>query len=138
MSTSSRRPDRWYTTVFFLAGPGPQPVIAVSTFSRSPLGRTEMSSSFSSLSPPHVARCSSWSTFRLGSSFPLLLSCVLSSYCNSHTPLSTPSRLGSLLRLSVVTPLRHSTLFQPAFPLLPSTKLHTVAGSLVLGMFLTL
>ena len=38
-TSSSSPPHEWYTSVFFPAGPGPLHEIAVSAFSRSPLGR---------------------------------------------------------------------------------------------------
>ena len=79
-------PGYWYTSFFFMqAGPGSLHELAVSAFSRSPLGRANtLSFLIPSLNPPcvylkcssHISPCFSALAFPFFLSFLLLLSCT--------------------------------------------------------------
>ena len=106
--------DYWYTSFFFLAGPGPLHEIAVSAFSRSPLGRANNYSILlllltpaKSLSVPPLSPCF------LELAFPLFLSFFLLLSCTPQTFLWTVSLLGFLLEvyISIRSRLRYPTLF---------------------------
>ena len=65
--------DFWYTSFFFLAGPCPLHEIAVSAFSRSPLGRANtFSFLFLLLTPPKSLKCSASFTLFLSANFSLI------------------------------------------------------------------
>ena len=84
--------DYWYTSFFFLTGPGPLHEIVVSTFSRSPLGRANtLSFLFLLLTPglnvPPPSPCFLALAFSLFLSLILPLSCTPKLFCGQHISL---------------------------------------------------
>ena len=113
-SSSSSRPMVY---LFFLAGPGPLPDLAVSAFSRSPLGRANTSSFLSLLLTRRIS----------------LKSCTVqtsrwtAAACSSFPPISVHTFSTTLSHLSPARP----------FATFSHTALSGMAGNLFLGMLLT-
>ena len=105
----------WYTSFFFLAGPGPRHEIAVSAFWRSPLGRANTFSFLFLILTPRKSLLSVISKVFLLHfvSYPLtfafLRSFLLFLSCTPQTSLWTVSLLGFLLYVSVPFRLRYPT-----------------------------
>ena len=119
-----------------LASPGPLPEIAVSEFSRCPLGRPNTFPCLLLLLTPLV----SLSPFVLALAFPLFLSILLLLSCIPQTSLWTVPLLGFLLHPFIHSRLRYPTLSQLALSSLSPMQPYQlyVAGNLFFGMFLTL
>ena len=112
-------PDYWHTSFFFLAGPGPLHEIAVTAFSRSPLGRANtFSFLFLLLTPRKSLECSSPFTLFLIASLSRISIFYFTSVLYPQTSLWTASLLGFLLYPSMLYRLRYPTLFQLALLLL--------------------
>ena len=89
--------DYWYTSSFFMEGPGLPPEIAVSTFSQSSLGHADVFSFLPLVSTPRLSPGvlrSLLSTLAL--LFPVLLSCLLYSPSTHHIHLRTFSTFNSV------------------------------------------
>ena len=128
----------WYASFLFLAGPGHLNEIAVSAFSRSPLGDAN---AFSFLALRLIPRISleRFSDFTLFLSASLSLLSIRPSTSALHLPNFSTDITSSWLPPAafILSRLRYPTLFQLALLLLSSTDLSTTAGNLFFCMFLT-
>ena len=134
-------PDYWHASFFFLAGPGPLHEIAVSAFSRSPLGRANTFSFLFLLLPPRKS-------FKCSSSFTLFLSASLSLiFIFSFTSVFYPANFSMDRKISSWFPPISFHIFStmlsrliPASPFVAfsHTALSAMAANLFFGMFLAL
>ena len=113
-------PDYWHTSFIFLAGPGPLHEIAVSAFSRSPLGRANVFSFlFLLLTPRKYLSVRPPSPCFLVLIFPLFLQFLFILSCAPQVSLWTVvSLLGFLLYPPILSRQRYPTLIQLALLLL--------------------
>ena len=132
----------WYTSFFFLAGPGPPHEIAVSAFSRRVIGPCSyVFIDIPFLITPCVSPSHSRvSPYLLALALPRLLSFLLRLSCIPETSLRTSCLLGFLLTLfhSFSTTPPHLTPARPSVTLLPYSSMSYIAGNLFFGMPLTL
>ena len=132
--------DYWYTSFFFLAGPGLPYEITVSAFSRSPLGRVNTFLFLSLLLTHHISSSVlPPSPCLLALAFPFFLSFLLLLFCTPQTCLWTVLLLGPrpLSFHAFSTTLSHLIPARP-FVIFSHTVLSAMADNLCSGMFLTL
>ena len=115
-------PDYWYISFFFLVGPDPLHEIAVTAFSRSPLGCADTFSFQYLPSTPRISQSIYPLSPRfLAVAFPFLLSLLLLLSCTRQTPLWTVPLLG-LVNSFIFARLRYPILLQLALLLFSPTQ----------------
>ena len=132
-------PTTGVSNIFYLVGPGPPHEIAVSAFSRSPLGRADTFSFQYIPSNPYICEC--FSSFTLFLSACLCLSSILfftsilrpPNFCVDSTSSSPPPISFHIFS----TTLSHLIRARP-YVLFSRTASSTMAGNLFSGIFFTL